>query len=82
MPIESCEETKTVHEYLVKLHNMQDPIKCRITETKNTELPFYYEAEFLSKLEPMDCKTHEEAFSNLNEYLAELIEPLRINENY
>jgi hypothetical protein len=76
------EETKIIHEYLVKLGNIQEPIKCRITETKNEELPFSYEAEFISELESIECKTHYEAFTNLTKHLAELIEPHQINENH
>ena len=82
MPIESHEEIKVIHEYLVKLGNIQGPIKCRITETKNTELPFSYEAESMSELEPINSETFGEAFQNLSRHLAELIEPHQINENY
>ena len=48
----------------------------------NKKLPFSYEAGLISELEPIDCKTHYEAFTNLTKYLAELIEPHQINENY
>ena len=82
MPIESHEEIKIIHEYLVKLNNIQEPIKCRIIETKNAELPFHYESEFISELEPIYCKTYEETFDNLSKHLAELIEPRQVNENY
>lgn len=84
MSIENCEETKAIHEYLVKIGNIQEPIRCRIIETKNinTGLPFIYESEFISEIEPIECKTHYDAFTNLTEHLAKLIEPRQINENY
>ena len=82
MSIENCEETKVIREYLVKIGNIQETIRCRITETKNIELPFSYESEFLSELEPTNCKTQYEAFTNLTKHLAKLIEPHQVNENY
>jgi hypothetical protein len=82
IPIENPEEVKVIREYLVKLGNVQEPIKCRIIKTKDVDLPFTYEAEFLSELEPIDCETHEEACQNLSEYLSELIEPRQVNNNY
>lgn len=82
MTIENCEETKVIHEYLVKIGNIREIIKCRITETKDVELPFSYESEFLSELEPIGCKTQYDAFTNLTKHLTKLIEPHQTNENY
>jgi hypothetical protein len=82
MPKEIYKETKVIHEYLVKFDNDQETIRCRITETKDIELPFSYESEFLSTLEPISCKTEYDAFSNLTKLLGSLITPRQLNEHY
>ena len=84
MEIESTVEINTINNYLVKLHNIEKPVRCRIIGTKNTELPYTYEVELLSDHEPISiqARTHNEAFEEMCQYLAELKLPLQENKDY
>ena len=83
MKIENTVEINIINNYLVKLHNIEKPVRCRIIETKNTELPYNHEVEFLSNHEPIDkARTHDEAFGDLCLFLAELKLPFQENKDY
>ena len=84
MEIESTVEINTINNYLVKLHNIEKPVRCRIIETKNTELPYNCEIEFLSNYESIaiPARTYGEAFGEMCLFLAELKTPLQENKGY